>query len=173
MEKKLPLPDEDAAERMYFEGIDLLAGYGLQQYEISNFAKAGYESHHNLKYWNCDEYLGLGVAAHSDFCGERFGNSRDLDGFLRGEDIIEFTEVLTDADREAEYIMLALRLYDGIDESDFRARFGHDFRHRYGDICISYVERGLMEWEHGRVRLTEAGFSVSNAILTELLADLL
>jgi oxygen-independent coproporphyrinogen-3 oxidase len=105
--------------------------------------------------------------------GVRFGQSRDLDGFLAGKDITDFTQVLTPADREAEFIMLALRLSDGIEEEGFLRRFGKDFWHTYGDICISYVERGLMEWEHGRVRLTEAGFSVSNAILTELLADLL
>jgi oxygen-independent coproporphyrinogen-3 oxidase len=164
---------DDAAVTLWEQACAMLRAAGYEHYEISNFAKPGFRSRHNLHTWQCRDYLGLGVAAHSCMDGARFGHSRDLDGFLRGEDIIEFTEVLTDADREAEYIMLALRLYDGIDESDFRARFGHDFRHRYGDICISYVERGLMEWEHGRVRLTEAGFSVSNAILTELLADLI
>ena len=65
--------------------------------------------------------------------------------------------------------MLALRLSDGIDEADFSARFGHDFRHTYGDACIPYVERGLMEWTNGRVFLTEVGFPVSNAILADLI----
>ena len=165
----LSLPDEEAARRMYLEGIEFLSQKGYVQYEISNFARAGYESRHNLKYWNCDEYLGFGVAAHSDFGGVRFGNSRDLEAFLRGADVTEFTEVLTASDREAEFIMLSLRLSDGIDEKEFFSRFGRDFWHTYGKICIPYTVSGLMKRDGGRVFLTEAGFPVSNAILAELI----
>ena len=109
------------------------------------------------------------MAAHSCVNGVRFGQSRDLEGFLAGKDITEFTEVLTPADRESEFIMLALRLSDGIGEEEFSRRFGHDFWHAYGETCIPYIEMGLMGREDGRVYLTEAGFPVSNAILAELI----
>jgi oxygen-independent coproporphyrinogen-3 oxidase len=172
----LPPDEEEADEQavaLWEQACAMPRAAGYEHYEISNFAKPGFRSRHNLHTWQCRDYLGLGVAAHSCMNGVRFGQSRDLEGFLAGKDITEFTEVLTPADREAEYIMLALRLSDGIDEKEFSTRFGHDFRHTYGDPCVSYVERGLMEWENGRVRLTESGFPVSNVILAELLADLL
>ena len=168
----LPADEEeadDAAVALWEQACATLRGAGFEHYEISNFAKIGFRSRHNLHTWQCRDYLGLGVAAHSCMDGARFGNSRDIDAFLRGEDITAFTEILTPADREAEYIMLALRLSDGIDEADFSARFGHDFRHTYGEACIPYIVKGLMACEGGRVYLTEAGFPVSNAILADLI----
>ena len=142
---------------------------GYEHYEISNFARKGFRSRHNLHTWQCHDYLGLGVAAHSCMDGVRFGQSRDMEGFLAGKDVTEFTEVLTPEDRMAEFIMLGLRLSDGIDEADFFSRFGVDFWHTYGSLCISFIEKGLMFRSEGRVRLTEAGFSVSNSILAELI----
>ena len=170
----LGLPaDEDEADELavslWEQASATLRGAGYEHYEISNFAKPGYRSRHNLHTWQCRDYLGLGVAAHSCMNGVRFGNSRDLDGFLRGEDVTEFTEILTPADREAEFIMLALRLSDGVSEVEFSRRFGKDFWHIYGSTCIPFIEKGLMAREGGRVYLTEAGFPVSNAILAELL----
>ena len=122
----LPADEEeadDAAVTLWEQACATLRKAGYEHYEISNFAKIGFRSRHNLHTWQCRDYLGLGVAAHSCMDGARFGNSRDIDAFLRGEDITEFTETLTPADRESEYVMLALRLSDGIDEADFSARF--------------------------------------------------
>lgn len=160
---------DDAAVTLWEQACAILREAGYEHYEISNFAKDGFRSRHNLHTWQCRDYLGLGVAAHSCMDGARFGNSRDLDGFLRGEDITEFSQSLTPADREAEYIMLSLRLSDGIDESEFFRRFGRDFQHTYGSRCIPFIAGGFMERANGRVRLTEAGFPVSNAILAELI----
>ena len=168
----LPADGEEADEQavaLWEQACAILRGAGYEHYEISNFARPGFRSRHNLHTWQCHDYLGLGVAAHSCMNGVRFGQSRDLEGFLAGKDITEFTEVLTPADREAEFIMLALRLSDGIDEAEFFTRFGHGFWHTYGEICIPFVERGLVTRGDGRVRLTEAGFPVSNAILAELI----
>ena len=92
-----------------------------------------------------------------------------MDGFLAGKDITEFTEVLTPEDRIAEYVMLGLRLSDGLDEREFFNRFGLDLWHTYGPRCIPFIEKGLMAREGGRVYLTETGFPVSNAILAELI----
>ena len=168
----LPADEEeadDAAVSLWEQACGMLRRAGYEHYEISNFAREGFRSRHNLHTWQCRDYLGLGVAAHSCMDGVRFGNSRDVEAFLRGEDITEFTQVLTDEDREAEYVMLALRLSDGVDEGEFSTRFGHDFWHTYGDLCIPFMERGLMVRGGGRVFLTEAGFPVSNAILAELI----
>ena len=85
MGDKLILPREEAEEEMYFRGIERLAAHGYRQYEISNFSKRGYESRHNLRYWNCEAFLGFGPAAYSDFGGERFGNSRDLVAYIAGK----------------------------------------------------------------------------------------
>ena len=168
----LPRDEEEADEQavsLWEQACATLRMAGYEHYEISNFAKTGCRSRHNLHTWQCRDYLGLGVAAHSCMSGVRFGQSRDLEGFLAGKDITEFTEVLSPADREAEFIMLALRLSDGIDEEEFFRRFGVDFWHKYGSVCIPYTEMGLMSRRDGTVRLTESGFPVSNAILAELL----
>lgn len=168
----LPPSEEEADEQavtLWEQACTALREAGFEHYEISNFAKSGFRSRHNLHTWQCRDYLGLGVAAHSCMDGARFGQSRDLEGFLAGGDMTEFTEVLTPADRESEFIMLSLRLSDGVDEGDFFHRFGKNFWHTYGGICIPFIEKGLMRREDGRVFLTEAGFPVSNAILTELI----
>ena len=170
----LGLPaDEDTADdqaiSLWEQACGLLREAGYEHYEISNFSRPGYRSRYNLHTWQCHDYLGLGVAAHSCMNGTRFGQSGDMDGFLAGKDITEFSEALTLEDRKAEFIMLGLRLSDGIDEAEFFSRFGEDFWHTHGDVCISFIEKGLMAREGGRVYLTEAGFPVSNAIISELI----
>ena len=169
MEKSLPLPDEDAAERMYFEGIELLSRHGLEQYEISNFAKEGYESRHNLKYWSCDEYLGFGVAAHSDFCGERFGNSRDLNAYIEGREITEERESISFEERKNEYVMLRMRLADGVRASDFEARFGESFQDTFGARLKKYEASGLVHMTEEGAAFTPRGMYLSNAILSDIL----
>lgn len=159
---------DEQAVALWEQASAMLRADGYEHYEISNYAKEGFRSRHNLHTWQCRDYLGLGVAAHSCMDGVRFGQARDMEGFLRGEDITEFREVLTPADRESEYIMLALRLSDGVEEEEFSRRFGHDFWHTYGDACIPFVAGGFLRREGGRVYLTERGMPVSNAILTEL-----
>ena len=170
----LGLPaDEDVADEqaiaLWEQATRILTEAGYEHYEVSNYAREGYRSRHNLHTWQCRDYLGLGVAAHSCLDGVRFGNSRDLEAFLRGEDITEFSEVLTTADRESEYIMLSLRLSDGIDEADFASRFDHSFWHTYGERCIPYIRDGFMRRDGGRVFLTASGMAVMNTILTDLL----
>ena len=170
----LGLPaDEDTADEqavsLWEQASATLRAAGYEHYEISNYARPGYRSRHNLHTWQCRDYLGLGVAAHSCMDGVRFGQSRDLEGFLRGEDITEFRQVLTPADRESEYIMLALRLSDGISEEEFASRFGRDFWHTYGSSCIPYIDGGFLCREGGRIFLTERGFPVSNTVLADIL----
>lgn len=165
----LGLPDDDEVVARYELASAFLREAGYEHYEISNYAREGRRSRHNVHTWQAREYLGLGVAAHSYLEGVRFGNSRDLQAFLRGEDITEERRTLTAEDKADEAVMLGLRLREGIDPVAFKARFGVDFETRYGEKCAPFVSRGLMTRRDGRVAMTEAGWMVSNAILAELL----
>lgn len=169
MGDRLPLPDEEEVRRMYLEGAELLERHGLLQYEISNFAKRGYRSRHNLKYWSCEEYLGIGPAAHSDLFGERFGNSRDLAAFLAGKDITAEREVPSKNERLQEYVMLRLRLAEGISEADFAARFGIGFAERFGPLLLPHLETGLLQRTTEGYALSREGMLLCNTVLSDLL----
>ena len=101
--------------------------------------------------------------------GVRFGQSRDLAAFLRGEDITEFSETLTEEDRLTEYVMLSLRLSDGIGEATLAARFGESVARDLRERCEPFLQNGLMIREGGRLRLSERGFPVSNAVIAALI----
>lgn len=169
VQNSLPLPDEDAEYRMYCLLSHELQKCAYHKYEISNFSKEHRESRHNLRYWHGEEYLGFGVAAHSYFDGVRFGNSRDIDAFLRGEDIVEERVSLSPHEREEEFVMLALRLTKGISLSEFHERTGQEFEARYPTVG-HMIENGFMKKEHGRIAFTDKGFFVSNTILSEMLS---
>ncbi len=169
MSDRLVFPDEEVCREMYFEGIELLASYGYDQYEISNFARRGYASRHNLKYWNCEEYLGFGPAAYSDFCGDRFGNSRDLSAYIEGKRIECERETPNRAERLREYLMLGLRLADGVRTDDLSARFGKGLDEEQEQTISRHIALGYAARTPHGFRLTPAGFYVSNAILCELL----
>ncbi len=165
----LRLPEEEQTEKMYFEAIRSLCEGGFKQYEISNFAKEGYESRHNLKYWNCEEYLGFGVAAHSDFCGVRFGNSRDFSAYIEGGNILEEQRRIGLEERKNEYVMLGMRLSRGIDAKDFEARFREDFFARFGKRLENYQRGGFVTKTPKGLAFTPRGMYVSNAILADVL----
>ena len=164
----LRLADDDGQYDMYMLLSSFLGERGYEKYEISNFARDGRYSRHNMRYWLGEEYLGFGAAAHSCFGGNRFGNSRDVDAFIRGADITEESYALTESDVKREYVMLRLRLCSGIDLADYRARFSEDFIEafpRLGD----YIDGGFMRLSSGRLAFTDKGFFVSNSILCELI----
>lgn len=170
----LDLPDEDASAALYLEAAQALEQAGYQQYEISNFARPGYESRHNTKYWDLQPYLGIGPAAHSFLFGQRFGYPRDLAAFLAGgepepEQSREDTAVIPEGGPE-EYLMLRMRLTAGVSEEAFRARFGRPIPSAWRRRAAS-LPPSLMVCEPQGMRLTREGFLVSNAILGRLLAD--
>jgi len=166
---QLTLPDEDSELAMYLACSEILSKYGYHKYEISNFSKKGYESRHNLRYWHGEEYLGFGVAAHSYFEDERFGNSRDLAAFLRGEDIVEECVRLDAREKRNEYLMLRLRLSEGIDEQELMTRFDLSFDELSPSLTL-WIAHGFLKKEGSRISFTDRGFFVSNAMLSELLA---
>lgn len=172
----LPFPNEDEEAEMYLMAVDFLAQNGYAQYEISNFARPGYQCRHNLKYWNCEEYLGFGVAAHSFFRGSRFSFVRNLDKYMNGLEIpssaIRLTEqndAVTPRERLGEYIMLRFRLTAGLDCREFARRFGVSFEQLYGRKMYPYVKNGFATYKDGVFALTPQGMFVSNYILSDLL----
>ena len=167
--ESLNIADSDEVAKMYETVSEALRVHGYEHYEISNFAKSGCRSLHNTHTWQCREYLGLGVAAYSYFDGERFGNSRDMDAFLRGEDIVCESYRLDREERMAEYVMLGLRLCEGIDTREFEGIFGVDFDSVYGERCDKFVRSGQLRRAGGRVFFTRDGWLLSNAVLSEIL----
>ena len=161
----LDLPDEDGVCGLYEAACSELERLGYGQYEISNFARPGLESRHNLKYWRCEEYLGFGPAAHSFFEGRRFYFPRDLSGFLAGGEPVDDGP---GGDFE-EFAMLALRLTEGLREERCRERFGHGIPQELRRRAAVLARGGYCRVPAEGVALTRAGFLVSNAVLAKLL----
>ena len=167
--KSLILPDEDEELEMYTLCSEYLRKTGYTKYEISNFAREGYESRHNLRYWRGEDYLGLGVSAHSYLDGVRFANSRDIEGYLCGRDIVcERAEIGAD-ERMTEYVMLRMRLAEGVSESDFEELFGVAFDKVYGNRLARYIDGGYVVRTEDRVAFSDRGFFLSNYILSDIL----
>lgn len=165
----LPLPDEDTVCNMSELLLSRLRDAGFARYEISNFSKDGKHSRHNLHYWNMDDYMGFGPAAHSLVGRVRTGHSRDLAAYLAGKDTTEPEEMLDDKTARDEYVMLRLRLTEGVDKVEFFSRFDKDFDAIYGLSAAPYIARGLLIDSPTRIAFTDQGFSVSNTVLSELL----
>lgn len=172
------LPDEDTELEMYLDAIDFLASSGFIQYEISNFAREGYACRHNLKYWRCEEYLGLGPAAHSYLGGVRFAYTRNFSDYIKaleepdkGVIILSERSRIDEDERAGEYIMLGLRLTEGVDMGSFAERFGFDFTaaDNVRRKLHMYVENGFMTADAGRLALTPKGMFVSNYIISSLI----
>ncbi len=170
------LPDEDTEADMYLSAIEYLRNMGYYQYEISNFARPGRMCMHNLKYWNCEEYLGFGVSAHSYFNGNRFAFTPDREKYCRAIEVpgspIRLTvenEAVEERERLGEYIMLRFRLTEGLDTREFIRRFGASFDALYGHKLSRFIKGGYMTYQGGRYALTPQGMFVSNYILSEIL----
>ncbi|MDE5985045.1 MAG: radical SAM family heme chaperone HemW [Eubacterium sp.] len=146
MSDKLALPDEDIICEMYLKTIDSLKNLGFNQYEISNFSKPGFESRHNLKYWQLDEYLGLGASAHSLWNGKRFYYDKNFNIINDGT-----------GSTDEEKIMLGLRLNKGIEKSLINKDYSR------------FVKMGLLGENDKRIFLTKQGMLVSNSIISELI----
>lgn len=168
MREKYDLADDDTAAQMYELVVKMMREAGYFHYEISNFAKAGRESRHNSKYWVLDEYIGLGLAAHSDFSGRRSENTKVMSDYLEGRWLLCEQEI-DEGEREFEFLMLGLRTARGISREEFFDRFGLDFDEKYGKRIEKFKKMGYFCEKNDRIALTERGFEVSNAILSEIL----
>lgn len=160
----LNLPDDDMQAELYLTMQNYLAEKGYEQYEISNFAKKGYESRHNLKYWSCDEYLGIGASAHSMMDNERFYYPRSFEDFYNNNVINDGSGATAE-----EYIMLQLRLADGLNLKEYEKHFGKPIPKHCIDIAKKYSKYNLTIITDEKIALTKQGFLVSNTIIAEML----
>lgn len=176
MEGRMKETDPEDDRKMYERAVEVLTEAGYVHYEISNFAKPGYESRHNLKYWDLDDYAGFGPGAHSYMTddetgyGQRFYHAGDLEGYLKDPLAVTFMEPNGYADDMQEFTITALRRSSGISKSEFEERFGQDFWGFYGDLARlqfkSFVDTGHAVEDEDNIRLTLKGFNVSNQILS-------
>lgn len=160
------VPDDDAVNAMQREAVARLARAGYGRYEISNYAKAGFECRHNMAYWSRGEYLGLGCAAHSLMGETRFANPASLEEYLAGRRVPD-RQALTPADAMEETLMLATRTARGLDLAAWQSAFGAPFGR---EAALNRLERGgFITIEHGFLRLTLRGMEVQDAVVLELL----
>ncbi|MCD8143859.1 MAG: hypothetical protein LUD79_00725 [Oscillospiraceae bacterium] len=164
----LSFPDEDAQADAYLWLCQRMEQSGFVHYEISNFGKPGRESRHNLKYWNLEDYLGLGPAAHSDLRGVRFGYARDLEGYIRVDCPLSERKKISPPERLEEYVMLGLRLGRGIDPQGYR-QYGGDNWAAVETEFQALQAHGLVELTAGHWHCTPQGFLVSNALIGAVL----
>ena len=158
----LPIPTLDEECDMYYLCASILASFGYEHYEISNYARPGYRSRHNSIYWNSSEYIGVGAAAHSYYDGHRFFNTDDVSAYVSGMPC----EYVPDEDVDAayEYAMLKLRLKDGFLLSEYEQIFGKSFTEGKDAILSRLIAEDLITVLDGRIALTEKGFYLSNSI---------
>ncbi|MDR1158773.1 MAG: radical SAM family heme chaperone HemW [Oscillospiraceae bacterium] len=165
-------PDDDTQADQYLAAVAALEENGYLQYEISNFAKPGRVSRHNLKYWTLAPYIGLGPSACSDFGGRRWSYVRDFTGYVRGVldggDILRELEEIPIEARAAEYLMLRLRTADGVSGNEYVRLYKQSFE-PIERALEAQAARGLARSEGDRWRLTPQGFLLSNRIIADVL----
>lgn len=166
------LPDDDQQADRYLAAVEFLQRHGYRQYEISNFAKTGCESRHNLKYWMGREYVGFGPGAHSYFGGKRYSVCRDLDAFLcsvpNDDGLLEENQLIDGQERAKEYLLLQMRTLRGIEEWEYRRSFGLNFEPISHKLEF-FEEHHWTEQTGHRWHFTPEGFLLSNVLIGELL----
>ncbi len=168
---RLNIPNDEQQLRMYLMASQYLRERGYEHYEISNFAKKGLASQHNMKYWTGGEYIGFGPSGASDFGGKRYTNMSDIKGYIEG--IAKHGQVLSECEsippraRAGEYLMLRLRTNQGIDPREYERKFLLSFRplEKFLERCAA---NGYAEYADGRWVLTERGWFISNPIIIQL-----
>lgn len=172
----IDLPDENLEKNIYHKAIKYLESKGYEHYEISNFAKPGFKSMHNSKYWDLEDYIGIGLGAHSYIHGARSKNVDDMKEYLnltsKGKSPVDsnFYHVDSEKDKMAVYVFTGLRKREGISLSEFEARFGKGLFEIYKDITSElkrYMDEGYLEISGDRFRLTESGIDISNDVMSE------
>lgn len=163
----LSLPDENVEVEMYNMVCDILEKSGYAQYEISNFAKEGAKSQHNLKYWDATEYIGCGAAAHSYYNGQRYSNACELDDYISAPLKKYNVTAITEKDKMSEFMFLGLRKTEGVSENEFINRFGSTVYYEFGNAIQKYTDAGLLEKYGDMLRFTKEGLRLSNTVLCE------
>lgn len=174
-EKENEMLSEEADRELYELTKEELKRFGYFRYEISNYAKPGFESRHNSAYWQGREYLGFGVGAASLFQGARFCNLSDRAEYVRKSANLSYLQKerkrLSQKDRMEEFMFLGLRLCEGVSKAEFLWRFEVPMERVYRDVLPRLIEQGLLVERGGNVALTDFGIDVSNAVLAEFLLE--
>jgi oxygen-independent coproporphyrinogen-3 oxidase len=161
-------PDDDAAD-MYERAMGRLEAAGYEQYEISNVARPGRQSRHNVKYWTDGEWLGFGPGAHSTWHGERWKNVAGTVDYVQhiasAASVSIERRVLTPEERWQEALITGLRLSAGVSVDEMRARYGLDLWARYGHDLHSFLDTGVLRYDEGRLWLTRRGMLLANEVL--------
>lgn len=171
---RLQLPTDEESEKMYDYLTAELPNQGFFRYEISNFAKSGYESRHNLSYWQDVPYIGLGAGAHSYWQGQRYFTPADIKEYIDKmvEDeprIWQTEEQLTEKEHMEEFCFLGLRTTAGISRQRFKEIFGKDLDAVYGNVLLNQAYKGLLQVDSQGIRLTELGMKYGNQVFQEFL----
>lgn len=170
---KIIMPLEDTEREMYYKGREVMENSKIFQYEISNFSKEGYECKHNLKYWMQEEYIGIGPSAHSFLDNKRFSNPCSIENYVENakKNIFnrEIHEVLNKDDLMFEYIMLFLRLTNGLDINEFNKKFNQDFSKKYKEQIIFLTYYNLILILDNNIKLTNKGMDISNFVFEKFM----
>lgn len=170
---ELEEPDDELDRQMYRYAVESLAGNGYKHYELSNFAKPGLECRHNLVYWMAEKYLGIGAGAHSYLEGCRFNNVYGIEDYIdrveKGSVYRENEQPIDKTEAMSEYMILGLRLIDGVSLDAFEARFGVGAELIFGAQMVKLEGRRLLEHDGDRWRLTRAGLDFGNTVFMEFL----
>ncbi len=168
MQHSLPFPDEESERQMYFLTHRMLTESGYSHYEISNFAKDGYQSRHNMRYWMLSDYIGFGISAHSLIGERRFFNTDDFDAYIN----LPFSQTVYEeaaGGDASEYIMLSLRTSNGADLGYLKERYGIDIVRLRADEIRMLTDNNLARLTDGHLILTAEGFYMSNTAIAMLL----
>lgn len=168
------LPGEDDDREMYGLAIDKLSRKGYVHYEISNFARKGFECRHNLMYWDCGRYIGLGAGAHSYFEGKRYSNVREIEKYtdsllMRNTAPVDGAEEIDGKTQMSEFMILGLRKVEGVLKEEFEKRFGKEITEEYGEGIARVIRAGLLEDTGCGFRLTRRGLNLANEVLIEFI----
>lgn len=170
---KLNLPDEDTERKMYEYTIDFLNKKGYSQYEISNFSLNGKQCRHNLVYWNLEEYIGCGAAAHSYYGKIRYQNVESIEEYINliknNSSAVESKHTNSLEDEIEEFMFMGLRKTEGISIEKFNKKFKKSINEVYGDIIQKYKKENLLIEKDGRIFLSNRGLQISNSIMCDFL----
>jgi oxygen-independent coproporphyrinogen III oxidase len=167
--KQRPIVEEQAASN-YQMIVNFLRKHGYKRYEVSNFARNNKYSRHNLTYWQNRDYYGVGLAAAGYIDGVRYQNTRSMSKYLKGH-FVASKEVITEEQYLLEYIMLGLRMEEGLFENDFVKRFGYSFIKRFEENIKKLIDDDLLIDDNGQYRLTDKGFLLLDTVVIKLLSD--
>jgi len=169
----LPEPDDELDREMYWMAVEVLKKAGFDHYEISNFAYPGYECNHNIGYWKLDDYIGIGAGAHSYFKNERYSNTENIAEYIKRLGQYEFpvaeSTVIDEKESMKEFVILGLRMIEGVSLVDFRERYGVELKVVFGNQILSSISDGLLSNNGKYIKLSPKGLDFANQVMRKFM----